>query len=277
MNTITDIAIIAAYIRMCDDGWKQGWHERNGGNCTYRMKPGEVDACRPFFGTQPGGWVKMEVQAKNLKGEYFISTGSGKYFRNIILAPQDNICIVEINDTGDSYRILWGLEKGGNPTSEFSSHFMNHSVRKEATNGENRVIYHAHTPAVIAMTYILPLTAKDFTRALWQSATECPVVFPCGVAVIPWMVPGGAEIAKATSEQMKRFEAAIWAQHGMFCSGPDFDTTFGLMHTIEKSADIYMRVMNSGKQVLQTITDDSLRAIAKDFGVRLNEDFLTFN
>ena len=120
---------------------------------------------------------------------YFIATGSGKYLRNVILAPQDNLCICEINQAGDSYRIVCGLEKGGKPTSEFPSHFLNHSVRKTATNGACRVIYHAHPANVIAMTYILPLTDRDFTRALWQSATECPVVFPGGVGVVPWMVP----------------------------------------------------------------------------------------
>ena len=92
---------------------------------------------------------------------------------------------VEINDKGDSWRIVWGLEDGAKPTSEFPSHFMNHSVRKAATNGVNRVIYHCHATNVIALTYILPLTDRDFTRALWQSATECPVVFPDGVGVVP--------------------------------------------------------------------------------------------
>ena len=73
----------------------------------------------------------MGVQADNRRGEFFISTGSGKYFRNVPLAPQDNICIVEINAAGNAWRIVWGLEKGGRPTSEFPSHFLNHSVRKD--------------------------------------------------------------------------------------------------------------------------------------------------
>ena len=275
MGPIFDVEVMKGYIRMCDDGWQQGWHERNGGNLTYRMRPEEVEQCRPFFKETPGEWVNMGVQADNLAGEYFISTGSGKFFRNVILAPQDNICIVEINEKGDSWRIVWGLEKGGRPTSEFPSHFMNHSVRKAATNGEYRVIYHAHTPSLIALTYVLPLTAKDFTRALWQSATECPVVFPGGVGVVEWMVPGGSEIAMATSELMKKYDAAVWAHHGLFVSGPDFDITFGLMHTIEKAADIYVRALSAGQgKIRQTITDDNLRAIARDFGVTLNEEFL---
>ena len=272
---ITDIEVLQHYIRMCGDGWDQGWHERNGGNLTYRMRPEEVEQCCPYFKDTPGQWVNMGVQADNLRGEFFISTGSGKYFRNVPLAPQDNICIVEINEAGDAWRIVWGLEKGGHPTSEFPSHFLNHSVRKEATGGACRVIYHAHPANLIAMTYILPLTARDFTRALWKSATECPVVFPGGVGVVPWMVPGGSDIALATSQLMKEYDAAVWAHHGLFASGPDFDTTFGLMHTIEKAAQIYILALSAGQgRILQTIEDDDLRAIAKDFGVTLREEFL---
>ncbi len=271
---LTEIQVVRDYIRMCGDGWDQGWHERNGGNLTYRMKPEEVEACRPFF-KAPGEWVSMGVQADNLRGEYFISTGSGKYFRNVPLCPEDNICVVEINEAGDSWRIVWGLEHGGKPTSEFPSHFLNHSVKKAATNGEYRVIYHAHPANVIALTYILPLTARDFTRILWQSATECPVVFPGGVGVVPWMVPGGADIARATSELMKEYDAAVWAHHGLFASGPDFDTTFGLMHTIEKAAQICVLALSAGGgKIRQTITDENLRAIARDFGVTLREEFL---
>ena len=275
MSTIYDVVNVKGFIRMCNDGWLQGWHERNGGNLTYRMTEEDVAACRPFFDETPREWVNMGVQADNLAGEYFITTGSGKFFRNVEPDPIHSIGIVEINDKGDSWRIVWGLADGAKPTSEFPSHFMNHSVRKAATNGANRVIYHCHATNVIALTYILPLTDRDFTRALWQSATECPVVFPEGVGVCPWMVPGGADIAIATSELMKKYQAAIWAQHGLFASGPDFDITFGLAHTIEKSAEIYVKVLSMGGGLIrQTITDDDLRAIAHDFGVQLNEEFL---
>lgn len=272
---ILDTKILKDYIRMCSDGWQLGWHERNGGNLTYRMTAEDVTLCKPYFNAESRQWVSMGVQAENLAGEHFITTGSGKFFRNVELDPAANIGIVEINERGDSWRIVWGLENGAKPTSEFPSHFLNHSVRKAATGGENRIIYHCHATNIIALTYILPLTDRDFTRALWQSATECPVVFPEGVGVCPWMVPGGAEIARATSELMKSYPAAIWAHHGLFVSGPDFDTAFGLAHTIEKSAEIYVKVLSSGQgKIRQTITDDYLRAIAKDFGVTLNERFL---
>lgn len=79
-------------------------------------------------------------------------TGSGKYFRNVILDPEDSICIIELDEKGENYRICWGLVNGGRPTSELPSHLMNHEVKKLATNGAHRVIYHAHTTNVIALT-----------------------------------------------------------------------------------------------------------------------------
>ena len=174
---ILDQEAVAGFLRMCDDGWLQGWHERNGGNLTCRLLPGEVERCRPWLHA-PLRRAELGVEAPELAGEYFLTTGSGKYFRNVRRAPLENIGIVRIDGSGSAYEIVWGLEGDARPTSEFASHILNHRVRREVTRGRDRVIYHAHTPALIAMTYILPLTDRDFTRILWKSATECPVVFP---------------------------------------------------------------------------------------------------
>lgn len=269
---ITDNKCIQGFIRLCTDGYAQGWHERNGGNLTYRMSEDEVLECKAYF-KYDRPWIDMGVKADNLKGEYFISTGSGKFMRNVSLEPSANIGIVEINEKGNAYRIVWGLENGAKPTSEFPSHFLNHSVRKKVTGGLNRVIYHCHATNLIALTFILPLTDRDFSRVLWKSMTECPVIFPEGVGVVKWMVPGGSEIALATSKLMEKYQAAIWAHHGLFVSGPDFDTTFGLAHTIEKSAEIYLKILSTGKDILQTITDDDLLAIEPDFHITLNREF----
>ena len=151
---------------------------------------------------------------------------------------------------------------------------MNHEVKKKASGGAHRVIYHAHTTNVIALTFVLPLEDKVFTRELWEMATECPVVFPSGVGVVGWMVPGGRDIAVATSELMKKYDVAVWAHHGMFASGPDFDLTFGLMHTVEKSAEILVKTLSMSPTKLQTITPQNFRDLAGDFKVTLPEEFL---
>lgn len=80
---------------------------------------------------------------------------------------------------------------------------------------------------------------------------------------------------RTTQGIKQKIQAAIWAQHGLFASDPDFDITFGLAYTIEKSAEIYIKVLSMGGGIIrQTITDDDLRTIAHDFGVILNKKFL---
>ena len=270
---MTEVKFIRAFIRLCNDGWEQGWHERNGGNLSYRIKPEEVaDIYYDLNRTTP--WQPIGTSVPGLAGEFFLVTGSGKYFRNVIVDPEDCICIIEVDERGENYRICWGLKHGGRPTSELPSHLMNHEVKKAATGGKHRVIYHAHPANTIALTFVLPLKDEIFTRELWEMATECPVVFPSGVGVVGWMVPGGRQIAEATSELMKQYDVAIWAHHGMFCSGEDFDLTFGLMHTVEKSAEILVKVLSMRPDKRQTISAQNFRDLAVDFHVTLPEKFL---
>lgn len=268
----TEAGFVKGFIRMANDGWEQGWHERNGGNLSYRVREEEVEQVRENF--EPKAWQPIGTTVPKLAKEYFLVTGSGKYFRNVILDPEDSICMIELDEKGEQYRIVWGLVNGGKPTSELPSHLMNHEVKKEASNGKHRVIYHAHTTNVIALTFVLPLRDEVFTRELWEMATECPVVFPDGIGVVPWMVPGGRKIAEATSELMKKYDVAIWAHHGMFASGEDFDLTFGLMHTVEKSAEILVKMLSMRPDKLQTITVQDFRDLAKDFNVTLPKRFL---
>ena len=272
-----ELNFIKGFTRMCDDGWLQGWHERNGGNLTYRMTDEELEEARPFFDAEPRAWVQMGVKGENLAGQYFVTTGSGKYMRNVAGSPAENIGIVEINEAGDAFRIVWGLLNGARPTSEFESHYMNHCVTAARTDGANRVIYHAHTPGIIEMSFIVPLEDRAFTRVLWQMMTECVVVFPGGVGVVPWMVPGGPAIAEASSELMKTYDTIVWAHHGLFAAGPDFDTTFGLAHTVEKAAELYVaaRAANGGSDAfLNVISDQGLKDTCRDFNITINEAFV---
>jgi len=260
------------FIRLTDDAFKKGWHERNGGNLSYRIKSEEIEAVKTEL-NPVGEWFDIGTNVPSLAGEYFLVTGSGKYMRNVILAPQDNTAIVKINEKGEKYGIVWGLEQGGQPTSELPTHLANHAIKKDLTQGRNRVIYHAHPANTIALTFVLPLEDKIFTRELWEMATENPVIFPEGIGITPWMVPGGKAIADATGKLMKKYRVVIWAHHGMFVCGDDFDEAFGLMDTVEKAASIYVKVRAmGGKQ--QTISKQGFLDLAREFDIDLNTEFL---
>ena len=267
------VGFIKGFSRVCQDGYDQGWHERNGGNLTYRMKPEETKEVEEIL-SREGAWIPIGTSVPRLSGEHFLVSGSGKFFRNMQDEPEKNAAIIEIDEAGENYQIQWGLCDGGRPTSELPTHLMNHEVKKIATNGAHRVIYHCHAPNIIALTFVLPLKDEVFTRELWESMTECPVIFHSGVGVVKWMVPGGREIGVVTSELMKKYDVAVWAHHGIFCSGEDFDLAFGLAHTVEKASDILVKVLSMGGNKLQTIQPEEFRDLAKEFEVELPEKFL---
>lgn len=94
-------------------------------------------------------------------------TGTGRYFRNIAKCPEVNIGIIELDDKGENYRIVWGYEDGGRPTSELPSHLMNLEVQK-CIDPDMRIIYHAHTPALISLSFIMKANDEIYTRELWE-------------------------------------------------------------------------------------------------------------
>lgn len=261
------------YMRLANDGWNMGWHERNGGNLSYRISEEEINQVKECL-IYDLPWMEIGVEVDLLAGEKFLVTGSGKFFRNVQTYPEESTGIIEISKDGKCYRILWGLLHGAKPTSELPTHLLNHQIQKERTAGAHRVIYHCHTPNMIALTFVLPLEDKVFTKELWSAATECPVVFPDGVGVVSWMIPGGKDIAQATALKMRKYDAAIWAHHGTFASGIDFDITFGLMHTLEKAAEILVKVYSMGGKKNQGMSDEELVSLGEAFKVQLPEEFL---
>ena len=267
---------IKAFIKVADMGWRMGWHEINGGNMSYRMTPDEADEIKEYF-SNDGRWKEIgkNVSVPDFAGQYFIVTGSGKYFQNIKDNPKDSFCIITVNEAGDKYRIVWGLVNGGRPTSEISAHLLTHSIKAEATGGKYRVVYHSHPKYINILTYVLPLKSEVFTRELWEMMTECSIVFPNGVGVMEWMVPCCAEIGIATGKLMERYDAVIWPHHGLVCSGETLDMAFGIMHTIEKAAEMLVNVMQiTGGKKMQTITPQDFRKIEKDFNLNFSKEFL---
>lgn len=244
--------------------YRQGWDERNGGNISYMLDENEVSEYLDI--NTPIREIPTGFDAPSLKGKIFLVTGTGKYFKNIEVDPERNLGIVRIAEDGTTAQLLWGFNDGGKFTSEFPAHLMSH-VSRLSKDPENRVILHAHPTYTLAMNHIHPLEEKAFTRTIWGMCTECIVVFPDGIGVLPWMVCGNNEIGLATAEKMKEYRIVVWGLHGLFCSGKDLDEAFGLMETVEKAAQLYMFATASGK-IINTMTDENLWAVVERFNLQ---------
>lgn len=266
-----------AFVRMCSDGWSLGWNERNGGNASYRLTDEDALACKPYFYDTPSSWVPLAQAFPEFGGAFFACTAAGSFMRNVAGDTSVNIGIVELSAEGGAWRVVWGFKDGGRPTSEFEAHLACHRARMIATDGASRVVYHAHPASVVALSLLLPATPKALTKALWCSMTECAMVFPEGVGAVDVTVPGSAALADATAKEAASHSAVVWAAHGLLATGASFDEAFGLMHTIEKAAQIFLlaRAANGGSAQFDTqVCDDLLRSIAASVGKTLDESLL---
>lgn len=272
MQQIQSSWFVQGMIKATYDMWLKGWDERNGGNVSLRLLESDIISFKNDFYQNPRH-VTLTQDVSKLANQYFIVTGSGKFFRNVILDPAETLAVVKIDEQGKGYYIMWGLINGGLPTSELAAHLQSHIVRIEKSQGKDRVIMHCHATNLIALTYVLELDTAVITRLLWEMSTECLVVFPDGVGVVPWMVPGKDEIGYATAQEMAKHTLVLWAFHGVFGTGQTLDEAFGLIDTAEKSAEVLVKVLSMGGK-RQTITTEQFRLLAQRFDVTPLEDAL---
>ena len=262
MNVIDEVTDILDLL------YKHNWDERNGGNLSYLLNEEEVSSlcdCNKIIRT-----FKYDFDMSPLINKYFLITGTGTYFKNMKKVPVENLGIVKVLDS-NTLGLVWGYTNGGKPTSEVPTHLKCHIERLKKDN-MHRLVIHSHPTNVIAMTHISPLDSNYFTEILWKMQTESIVVFSEGVAVLPWILCGGTKIGEETSKLMAEYRSVIWAQHGIFCTGRTLDEVFGLIETIEKAAEIYMKICD--KKVLQSISNDNLKEIAKAFNIEYRKGII---
>ena len=276
MKNVLTAPFVREMCKTASNMYRLGWDERNGGNISYLLKEEEVAEYLDFkkvIRTLPlMGVNEVDFDASPLEGKIFIVTGTGKYFKNVEDDPETNLGIVRIGKGGKEVELLWGFKDGSRPTSEFPAHMMSHMARL-SVDPENRVVMHSHPTNTLAMNFVHELDEKKFTHTLWEMCTECIVVFPEGVGVLPWMLCGTTEIGVATAKKMKEFRLVIWAMHGIYGAGKTLDETFGLIETVEKAAQIYMLTAHLPR--INTIKDEDMLKLLELFKVtNYRKDFL---
>jgi rhamnulose-1-phosphate aldolase len=269
MKNIINAPFVEEMKKTCTNMYRLGWDERNGGNISYMLDKSLVEEYIDLNKVIRD--IPIGFDATALIGKIFIVTGTGKYFKNVESDPENNLGIIRIASDGKTAELLWGYADGGKFTSELPAHLMSHIARL-SVDPENRVVMHSHPTHTLAMNYVHELDEKKITHTLWEMCTECIVVFPDGVGVLPWMVCGNNEIGVATAEKMKEHRIVVWAQHGIYGAGRTYDETFGLIETVEKGAELYLKY--SHLPVINRISDKQLKDLAKHFSLKYRTDYL---
>ncbi|MBY4798240.1 rhamnulose-1-phosphate aldolase [Collinsella sp. AGMB00827] len=258
---IEESKLLKKAVFSCHYFWQAGWGEFHAGNLSYLLSAEEMNQLSGFFRADPVH-VPATFDTCGLEGRAFLLTRSGGQFRTLPERVEQDMGIIRVQD--GAYEILWGFENGtGRPTSELPAHLLCHASRL-ATNSQNRIVMHCHPTYLNAMSTIADLDEHAFTKTLWSLNSECVLVFPDGIGVMPWMVCGEGPIGPATAKKMSRYRVVVWPYHGIFAAGSSFDEVIGLIETIEKNARVYVSV---GGKPKQAITSEQIAELAAHFGL----------
>ncbi len=266
---ILNAEFITEIREMTQNMYRLGWNERNGGNISMLISDDEI---APYIDElQPLRQLPIATDFPELAGKYFLVTGTGKYFKNVYKDPETNLGLIRISQDGTYADLMWGYKQGGTFTSEIAMHLGAH-IERLKQDKNHKVMMHAHPANLVSMTHVHSWDEKEFTVSLWNMITECVVIFPEGVGVLPWMVSSGNSIGKASREKFKEFRMLVWALHGITASGTSLDEAFGLIETVEKAAEIYMNIYMCPTR--QGIDKDMLKAVANDFDLEVRKGWL---
>lgn len=98
---------------LCDitfSSYEHGWDERNGGNVSIRLTEDDLSDFDDVSETKRE--YDLGFDASAVSGQYFLVTGSGRYFRNVIKRPELDAGLVEFLMMAARQNFAGGLKMG---------------------------------------------------------------------------------------------------------------------------------------------------------------------
>ena len=126
MSNLLNAPFLHKMMDTCANMYRLGWDERNGGNISLLLDEAEV---APYLTDEVLRTIPLGFDAADLKGKYFLVTGTGKYFKNVKDDPETNLGLIRIAEDGQTAELLWGYKDGGRFTSELPAHLKSHMAR----------------------------------------------------------------------------------------------------------------------------------------------------
>jgi rhamnulose-1-phosphate aldolase len=161
--------------------------------------------------------IQLPLSAPHLAGRRIIVTGSGRRLRDIATDPAANLGVVLVHPGGEtgtlhtSPRCLFDTL-----TSEWNSHLGVHDDTVARADTNLHAVMHAQPPHLVYLSHVPQyLDEAYFNMRLLRWEPETIVNLPQGVGVLPFMVPGSAQLMEANIAGLRTHRVVLWAKHGV--------------------------------------------------------------
>lgn len=213
--------------------------------------------------------IDLPVAAPALAGGSLLVTGSGRRLREVYRRPEDNLGIIHVLPGGARARLYTaGSRLFTRLTSELNSHLAVHNDQIALSGGAYSALVHAQPLHLTYLSHIARYRdAAELNRRLLRWQPEMIVMFPQGVAVVPFLVPGSADLMAATVAALREHRLVIWSKHGVMArSDVSVKRAADLIEYLETGAHYEVLNLNAGEPA-EGLLPEEIRAIARAFSV----------
>ena len=211
--------------------------------------------------------IALDQPAPALAGKLVIATGSGCRLRDLLGDPAANLGVVAVDAGGVGARLCTSPgRRFERLTTELNSHLAVHGDQAPST--DFLALVHAQPLHLTYLSHVAAYRDEDvLNRRLARWEPETIISLPEGIGVIPFEVPGSAELMAATILALRSHPIAVWSKHGVIArSGQSIGRAVDLIEYAETAATFeYLDLVAGGRA--DGLTTDELAAIADAFFV----------
>lgn len=245
-------------LRLYQTGKQMGWHGFIGGSASQWMSTQDLVQMQEKL-KWDGAYRPLGVEVPRLAREcFFLTRQEGVRFDTGEDMRENNLLIIQVGDDGRKYRVLWESIPDDHPPLEVNLHMAIHNAR---SNGPGGVAYHCQPVNLIALAALDQSRGMDLTEELTKGFAAIRNVVPDGVDCIPWGMPKpirrGMPMSASMLQDMRAFldnvaahicnhEAVALAGEGLVVASNTPQTVFGIVHTIENSAKVRLKILSAG-------------------------------
>lgn len=216
--------------------------------------------------------LPLPIAAPELAGASFIVSGSGCRLRDILDDPVSNLAMAIVNPDGQSAKFYTRYRHAfQRVTSEFNSHVAVHRDQIRLTGTNFHAVVHAQPLHITYLSHIARYRDQDYlNQHLLRWQPELIVNLPHGLGVVPFLIPGSAELMAATLEKLRDHPVIVWSKHGVMARSEE--ATLKASDRIEyvETAARYEHLNLRTGEIADCLSPEEIRAIATAFGVEQN-------
>ncbi|MGZ4398084.1 MAG: class II aldolase/adducin family protein [Gaiellaceae bacterium] len=214
--------------------------------------------------------IELPEAVPELAGDAVLVTGSGRRLREIKDDPAASIGCLVVDGGGTSATLHTSPRRRFERlTSELNSHLAVHRERIVATGVHFHALLHAQP---LHLTYLSHVEAYQdegyLNRHLLRWQPETIVNLPDGIRVVPFCVPGSAQLRAATVDALRTHSMVLWSRHGVMSrSGTSVKRACDRIEYAETGARYeYLNLVNGERA--GGLSGEQIRAICASLGIR---------